>query len=456
MNRSGAVSDPRSPEEREEDRRAVYRQVSALGESTRDDASRQQAAGRVRERRGGRSDLVQFEFVRDNAGNDTPVVQGEFLVRADLRDDDDVWQRLRTLFELSESDEPEYIDCLDNRLVRWSNATINGDQLDEIARSVRASGHQASVNHVPPLGLIIKGGTGPEPSALAEWQFTAPDAAASQVKVAVIDTGITDQARPDGWLTGIARVADNAAETTSGNVDVLDTLPGNGDGFLDFAAGHGTFVMGIIAQVAPGAEIVAYRAVDTDGVGTEVDVACAMVRAVREGARILNLSLGGPTLDDQPLLAVEVALELIDEMEGGQDVIVVTAAGNDASSRPCWPAASRRMVAVAALTSDMTPAGWSNRGHWVDCSTVGEGLLSTYVKGKEAPELDPTPDSWESEDAWAVWSGTSFAAPQIAGEIARRCLADPALTPRQALVDLLASGKPVPDFGRAVRLLPGT
>lgn len=445
MNQNDSLRDPRSPEVVEKDRRAVNRQVAALRGSGQEEAFRRERNRRVSIRRSGRSDLLQFEFVRDRAGTDTPVVQGELLVRDELRGDESAWGMLQQLFEI---DEPESIDCLAGRLVRWRNSTIDGNRLDDIARMVRASGYQASVNHVPPLGPVTKGGTGPEPSALAGWEFAATAPSAGQVRVAVIDTGITAQERPDGWLRAVAR--------SEGNVDVLDTLPGIGDGFLDFAAGHGTFVMGLIARMAPGAEIIAYRAVDSDGIGSEVDIACAVVQAVRDGAGIINLSLGGPTLDDQPLLSIEVALELIDEMDGGQEVIVVAAAGNDGSTRPCWPATSRRVVAVAGLTPDMTPASWSNRGHWIDCSTVAEGLLSTYVMGEESVELDPIPDKWESLDAWAVWSGTSFAAPQIAGEIARRCLADPALTPREALVDLLASGRPVPDFGRAVRLLPGT
>ena len=177
-----------------------------------------------------------------------------------------------------------------------------------------------------------------------------------------------------------------------------------------------------------------------------------MVRAVDDGAKVLNLSLGVNTVDDQPLLAVEVALDLIAERD--PEVLVLAAAGNDGSSVPCWPAASKRVVAVAALAADLTPAPWSNHGFWVDCSAVGEGIVSTYVQGTESEELDPSPDVFGA-DAWAVWSGTSFAAPQVAGAVARLAEED-GLAPREALQRLVSGCRTLPDYGRAVGLLPGT
>lgn len=214
---------------------------------------------------------------------------------------------------------------------------------------------------------------------------------------------------------------------------------------------------GIVQQVHPTADIRVYRAVDSDGIGSELRVGCAMIRAVREGAEILNLSVGLQTIDDGPPVALEAALEIIGEIERdeGRDVLVVAAAGNYGDTRPCWPAAFRRVVAVGAVTADLIPAPeWSSHGVWVDCSTVGEGVTSTYLAGVEAPGIDLDPDTFGA-DAWAVWSGTSFAAPQITAAIARLCDED-GLTPRRALARLLDAGFALPDFGRVVRLLPGT
>ena len=56
-------------------------------------------------------------------------------------------------------------------------------------------------------------------------------------------------------------------------------------------------------------------------------------------------------------------------------------------------------------------------------------------------------------DSWAVWSGTSFTAPQVSGELARLGQEEE-LKPREALRRLLAEGQPLPDFGQALRILP--
>jgi subtilisin family serine protease len=115
------------------------------------------------------------------------------------------------------------------------------------------------------------------------------------------------------------------------------------------------------------------------------------------------------------------------------------------------------VVAVGALTDDLQPAPFSNHGPWVDCSTVGVGVVSTFVTGTLPPEPDPAvPDFTFGPNSWAVWSGTSFSTPQIGGKVAAMCLATPGLQPRDALETLLAGLPEIPGYGRALRLLPGT
>jgi subtilisin family serine protease len=267
--------------------------------------------------------------------------------------------------------------------------------------------------------------------------------------VAIIDTGIAAEKRTDGFLNTVPRPA--------GDIDPLYTFPlPSGDGYLDTDAGHGTHVAGLVEQVAPDADITVRRAVDSDGIASEVTVACEMIKAVKEdGAQIVNLSLGCQTLDDTPPLAIAAALEIIGEWERetGREVLIVAAAGNYGDARPCWPAAFRRVVSVAALSPDLLPLPFSSHGYWVTCSTVGQGLASTFVEGELSPIVSPTPTVF-GPDAWAVWSGTSFAAPQIAGAIAR-LHQDEGIPLREALRRLLAAGQDLPGFGRALRILPG-
>ena len=265
--------------------------------------------------------------------------------------------------------------------------------------------------------------------------------------MAVVDTGVAGEKRDDEWLANL-------------DLDVPDVDPlyqaGSTD-LLDFAAGHGTFVSGVIQQICPSADIRVYRAVQTDGIGSELDIAAAVVRAAEEGAQIINLSLGTETVDDEPPVGLAVALEILAERD--QVPLVVAAAGNSGTTQRMWPAAFPDVVGVGSTTAVGTPSTWSNHGPWVNCSTVGEGVVSTYVIGRESYDVDKDDPDTFGPSSWALGTGTSFAAPQITGSVAALMAADHTLTPRAALSQLLDPGQgavPVTDYGMCVTILPGT
>ncbi|MGH3941891.1 MAG: S8 family peptidase [Pseudonocardiaceae bacterium] len=442
--------DPRSCEERLVDLRKIHEQVDNINHrqndiTVRNNLVRQLQARRAPENRRNRRDalgLARFEAEPDARGDVALVAQGELLIRAEAVSKRRVQSLIKT-YRLSE----QPVECLDNRLVRLLvPAEVRGAQLVELAGALRGQGANVSVNYALPMGVVAKGLGGPERSVASQRPSRQAPGPGTPIRVAVIDTGIPEKERADGWLTGLVR---------ENNIDLLDELP-TPNGFLDFGAGHGTFVAGVIQQVAPGAEISVYRALDSDGIGEQVRVACEMVCAAREGAQILNLSFGLETLEDQPPIAFEVALEIIDEIaeKEGREILVVAAAGNFGRARLAWPAAFPKVVAVAGLTQNLTAAGWSSRGPWVDCSTMGEGIWSPYVPGHESPFIDPDPEVFEQDD-WALWTGTSFAAPQVAGAVAK-IAQEQELTPRRALRKLLAGRPALPDYGRVVRILPRT
>lgn len=420
-------------------RLAVERQAVELTQRRHEPSFRRQLIASLQRRRRGLGIRGQVDAVRRAGAAERLIVRGELLISAASFADRDARG-----FLAAHGFVREELGCdeLEPLVVRLSNRDLDPQDVDDAARLLRMRGFAASVNHLAPLAPVGKGLGGPEPTAplgpLAKYPVRDRG---EPVRVGVIDTGITAEVRSDGWLAAVPRGDD---------IDPLDALPVP-DGYLDLDAGHGTFVSGIVQQVAPGTEIRTYRALDSDGVGSELDVAAAMIRAAGDGCRILNLSLGCQTADDQPSIAIGAALEVLGRAE--DETLVVAAAGNDGDSTPCWPAAFRGVVAVAGLTPDLRPTSWSSRGFWITCSTVAQGVRSTYVEGRESHEIDPRPDTF-GPDAWAVWSGTSFAAPQIAGAVARVCQLR-GCSPRRALAWLLASGKPVPDFGRAVKLLPG-
>jgi hypothetical protein len=268
----------------------------------------------------------------------------------------------------------------------------------------------------------------------------------SPVRVVIIDTGVYGD-RDDGWLAGL---------DTGINREDLDDMPR--DDFLDLAAGHGSFCAGIVQQIVPDARIEVRKELDSNGFAHELRVARRLVHEVRKGLEagqhvIVNLSFGAETADDERPVALGVALEIIDEQsrEAGLETVVVAAAGNFGHDRPCYPAAFPTVTAVAALTQGMLPAEWSSRGAWVDVSTIGEGVRSTFVPGTESPSLDYDFEEFP-HNAWALWSGTSFAAPQVAGAIAKIAI-DGGVTPTEAKRRLLKEAGEIPLYGKRVEIL---
>ena len=304
-------------------------------------------------------------------------------------------------------------------------------------------------NHVVPLGgIVMKAYGGATPSAGGRGFPAVEPPNTPGARVAVIDTGVSMEQRTDGYLQNLLR---------PDNLDALDVLPfPYADGELDAAAGHGSAVTGIIQQVAPGAQVRVYKVTDPFGVGTDWQIAQEIWRAASDGATIINVSMGTPSIDGEPTPAMAAALEMLPD-----GVLVVCAAGNSGDTEKVWPAAFAetmpdRVVAVGSLDPDGAGSAWSSRGAWVTCSAIGRGVPSTYVIGKE--DLEQTggqPADTFGANSWATCIGTSFAAPQVAGGVARICQ-EQGLAPREALDKLLAGAPRDAEFGAKVAILPGT
>ncbi|HEV2451375.1 MAG TPA: S8/S53 family peptidase [Streptosporangiaceae bacterium] len=410
----------------------------------------------LQERRRG-TDVTQFDYLPADEGFDPLVVRGELLITRDSAERDR--SRLDALGLRAERQDCAERGCeeLHKQVLRLTHQEgpdhMGPGQRADLAKTLRSRGTSAALTAAGTNAAVVKSTGGPRP-VQARALSTSPGGGP---RVAIIDTGISEQRRD---TVSSQSQPDDLHEFPLGNsaAEVEER-----EKYLSLDAGHGTFVTGIVQQLAPHADITVYRALDSDGIGSEVRIACAMIRAVKDGNQIINLSLGCQTQDDYPPLAIHRALELIWEWERehGQEVLVVAAAGNYGDTRPCWPAAFRSVVSVAALTSDMTPARWSSRGFWVMCSTIGQGISSTFVEGTESPfyaspsSAPPVPlAEFHGKPPWAAWNGTSFVAPQIVGKLVQLCQTS-GQSPRTALRDLLAEGSPLPEFGRAIEILPG-
>jgi subtilisin family serine protease len=398
-------------------------------------------------RSAGGNGRAQIETRVRRDGSLTVVARGEVLLPAAAA------ASVRKLFEGYEELSPTIAAKLATH-VRMRPTGIAASEVDRKIDQCAAARVAAHPNYLATMAAVSKGIGGPEPTPPPPPTTPPPAdiagaglAGASPVKVAVIDTGIGDVSRVDPWLR---------VERTADNVDELDVLPSGPDGLLDYSAGHGTFVAGVVQRVAPQAEVRVYRAADTDGFATDDDIAAAILQAYDDGAQVINMSMGIRTTDDTPPPATAAAVATVLADSGGATVIVASA-GNFGDTSTVFPAALPGVHAVAGLTAHLAPASWSCYGDGIAFSTVAEGIRSTFVTGRESPVFDPSPDIFPQSGntvPWAMWSGTSFAAPQIAGVVARISYEE-GLEPRAAVEKLAEFGKEIAGFGRAMRILKG-
>ena len=184
--------------------------------------------------------------------------------------------------------------------------------------------------------------------------------------------------------------------------------------------GHGTHVAGTVAGtltgVAQGATIVPVRVLDSCGVGTETMINAGLkwiydqhvpgTGAFSNTPAVVNLSLGFEGVSSETEIEIQKLI--------GLGIAVIAAAGNSGkSSCNTTPAGTPGTFSVGAMTSTNVEASYSNYGLCVDLFAPGSGVLSTWPYYK--PVSAPSP----LENTYVAISGTSMAAPHVAGAVAR-------------------------------------
>lgn len=269
--------------------------------------------------------------------------------------------------------------------------------------------------------------------------------------VVMPDTGIG----PHPWFAAEATPA--AQPFAARHPDVTGDAPGANDegrltGTMRRLDGHGTFIAGIIRQSCPSARLVAPAVMSSDGLLMEselIDLLEDLIDQQRAAIEkkdassivdIVTLSAGyyheSPADDVSDGILAQVLRDL-----GSLGVIVVAAAGNDATTRPLMPAAFAELpprhdtlpvVSVGSLNPNDSVSLFSNAGPWVTTYRHGAAIVSTLPTTLNAggqartvgrqPQGDSRPRSTIDLDDYAggfgVWSGTSFAAPVLAGQLA--------------------------------------
>ena len=217
----------------------------------------------------------------------------------------------------------------------------------------------------------------------------------------------------DDWKSApTPGVVDDEDEEFDPTVTPTTPPPSN---VLDFEAGHGTFIAGIVRQICPDAEIYSAGVLSSFGDGDVADVIGNFKRvkgildSLGKRIDIVVMSFGANLIDDEPGLFGEELLRVLG------DAVGVAAAGNQSTCRPYFPAALPDVIGVGGLAAD-GKAWFTNFGGWVDACAPAVDVVSTFftnfqetVDGKKARKYE----------GWARWSGTSFSAPKVAALIAQ-------------------------------------
>jgi subtilisin family serine protease len=164
--------------------------------------------------------------------------------------------------------------------------------------------------------------------------------------------------------------------------------------------GHGTSVAGVaaastfnaagVAGVAPRNPILPLVVLDARNSARYSDIARAILYAADQGARVINISVGGPAPSALLQDAANYAWE--------RGAVIFAAAMNGASTDPHYPAACDHVVAVSATDAQERIASFSNWGPWIVLSAPGQSVYTTVEGGR-----------------YGYGSGTSFASPVAAG-----------------------------------------
>lgn len=250
--------------------------------------------------------------------------------------------------------------------------------------------------------------------APSAWNGVPPDLG-SGVDVAVLDTGI-DLTHPD------------LSPNLAAGVNLVDPRRPPADD-----NGHGTHVAGSLAAalngfgvvgVAPKVRLHPVKVLDNQGSGTLSGIIQGLDWCVKNGIRVVNMSLGSPEGNSTFREAIAQAAEA--------GITLVAAAGNAGPNPDTvgYPARYPEVIAVGAMTASDSVAAYSSRGPEVTVVAPGDAISSTWPGG-----------------GYRELSGTSMAAPHVSGLVSLLLAAEPDLKPAAVKERLQNAAEPLHGLG---------
>jgi hypothetical protein len=360
--------------------------------------------------------------------------------------------------------DPGHGDHLGDRAVTNALRALSGAE-------GRAGRRLISRNHVVSIAPVS-----PRPS-----DEPVPAPPTQVINPAAVESAYDENTAVDVLVIGNGLTLDHAAVPLLAHVQGdLNGTETDSDGNLPQYVGHGTFVAGLLAAVAPNTRVTVRNVLNDAGAVLESEFGERLFDVVDEHGWADVIILFAGTSNGRPdgLLGVEAFMRELRTRR----TLLVAAAGDNASATPFWPAAYASLpdyedvvLSVGALRSDgENGACFSNHGSWVNVYAPGERLTSALT-GFDAPvpyvyqhstydtcrfgftygctcqfprhtgvlsEAD-TPGSGKADpvmfEGLAHWSGTSFAAPVAAGLVAAHMTANKESDARAARKQLVAA-----------------
>ncbi|MER0241064.1 S8 family serine peptidase [Streptomyces sp. HSW2009] len=254
-------------------------------------------------------------------------------------------------------------------------------------------------------------------------------------KIAVLDSGV-DETHAD--LAGQQVAEKNFSEAA----DAKDRV-GHGTHVASTAAGTGAKSGGKYRGVAPGARLIDGKVLDDGGSGWDSDIVAGAEWAVAEKADVINLSLGG--LDTPDLDPLETAINKLSAEHG---TLFAVSAGNEGAGAGTVgsPGSADAALTVGAVDKKDALADFSSRGPRVGDGAVKPDVTAPGVDigAAAAPGSQVAKDGTPVADGYVAISGTSMAAPHVAGAAALLAQQHPTWTGAELKAVLTGSAVPGP------------